>query len=222
MGSFGMTPEMEEAIKASKDKMKDGDKKITPEMEKDIKSSGVLDQIEDLNLDMSEKEEKKEETDSKEDAPEKTLDEILTKRIELLSKSLRYEVTEDEKWEMFLSETHVKEDVTIIPGKFVASFKILNSAESKEVGTALAKFMEESSHLEEDYKNETTLHLLSQGVVAMGKLGYSKKLSSDVTERYKIFESLPVIFLDKIARKWNDFNELTHAILEKEYGEGNS
>ncbi len=222
MGSFGMTPEMEEAIKASKNKEKGVDTEITPEMESDIKSSGVLDKIQDLELEMGSNDKKPEETEELEETkPEKTLDEILTERIEMLSKSLRYTVSEDEKWKMFLSYTHEKDDVVIIPGKFVASFRILNSAESKEVGSKLSKFME-GSHLEEDYKNETTLQLLSRGVTAMGKFGHSKKLTNDVEERYKIFESLPVIFLDKIARKWNDFTELTYAIMEKEYGEGNS
>lgn len=212
MGSFGIPPEMQEAINESKNKERKNP--VTEEEAKEFTEAIK----EDSSFDLGESKDKETEEEVVED--EKTLEEILNKEIKELSASLDIEIDEDDIWSMLFETELTKDKIIVIPGRFEVSFRTLNSVDNKAIDKKLEEFSRDG-FLEEGIKNEMTLNLLAHGVMKMGRPGKAKELSKDIDEKYNSFAQLPTVVLDKIARKWNDFTRLTSAVIEKEFSQGN-
>ena len=213
MGSFGIPEEMQEAINESK--RKEGKNTVSEEEAKEFTDAIK----EDTSFDLGDSKEEDSE-DKKEEAPEKTLEEILNKEIKELSASLDLKIDEDDVWSMLFETELVKEGIIVIPGKFEVAFRTLNSVDNKAIDKKLEMFSRDG-FLEEGIKNEMTLNLLAHGVLKMGRPGKAKDMPTSIDDRYDSFSKLPTIVLDKIARKWNDFTRLTNATLEREFSQGN-
>jgi hypothetical protein len=216
MGSFGLTEEMEKAIRESKLKASSSADATAGE------KVDIPQELDDTTFDVPVKEDNNNSKPDKTEVPteEQTATERLESEIEELSKSVGFKLSEDDIWSILYNQTLVKDGVIIIPGKFEASFRLLNSTDNHFIDKKMAEFID-GKFLEEGYKNEMTLWLLAHGVVKMGKISGSKDLGDTAEARYTIFSNLPVIMLDKLARKWNDFTRLCNSTLELEYNEGN-
>lgn len=215
MGSFGLTKEMEEAIRLSKEK---GEKKTVSKEEAEAFTKAVKEDTSFETVKDKDSEVKKAEDNGEE--KELPLEELLEKEIKELSSSLGITIEEDDVWSMLFEKELVKDKIEVIPNKFEVSLRTLNSVDNKSINKKIEEFSKEG-FLEDGLKNELTLNLLAHGVTKMGKPGKAKEISESLSERYDVFASLPVIVLDKIARKWNDFTRLTNAVVEKEFSQGN-
>lgn len=197
-GSFGIPDEMIEAINESKQKAK------STEAKEGYKDSESIPDVEEAQTEEEVQEEEKTKTNA----------EIA----EEIKKDLGIEIDEDNLWEFLYKNNLTKQDIVIVPGKMVATFKTISMKENQIIDEAMANAME-GKLLEGGFRNLNTLHLLAHGLRALGKPGQAKSLGDTFEDRFNAINEMNTLIVEKIAKKWNTFVWLLNYVVNEEIDE---
>lgn len=148
--------------------------------------------------------------------PEPTLEE----QIATIEKYLGITITEDDLWSIFMGETLEKSGIVIIPGKLEATFRTLSLDDTQTVDQHMAEAVEKK-YLEAGFHNLKTKHLLSRGLVALGKPGKAKSLGH-TKDTFDALGGMSAILIEKLAQRWNQFTWLVNVVVNKEMDSGKS
>lgn len=195
-GSFGLPPEMEEAVRKSK-----------------AKASGNEEpEVEEKKTRKSKKKEKEyvdsesipEEVEAKVAAEEEEEDEVDDESIAAeIEKELEITLDEDDLWNLHFGVLE-KKNVCIIPGKVYVNFKTLTYDENEAVDRSIKSAVDEKL-LDTGVYNRRARTTLSFCLTGLGKKGKVKSLGSDSEERYKKIGELNTIMIESILKRWNQF-----------------
>ncbi len=207
-GSFGIPQDMKDAINDIEQKKRENQQKEPTSDVEEIVTQPVL--------------EKKKETEESEplsdnfeeltvDQKEKKVKEVL----EEIRKNLDIEITEDDIWSFLYNNEIIKRNVVIMPGKMVATFKTISLDATNLVDSKMAEILDEK-RLEAGFKNLNTQHVLSQGLIELGKPGKLKSLGETPEERFKVVGKMSALLVEKLGRKWNTFVFLVDEAVKEE------
>lgn len=152
------------------------------------------------------------------DSPEEQEEQKLSDIAKDIKKDLQIEITEDDLWQFLYNNNLTKREITIVPGKMVATFKTISMKENQTIDSAMAEAMEKKL-LEGGFRNLNTLHLLSYGLLELGKPGEAKSLGDNNEARFKVLEEMNTLIIEKIAKKWNTFVWLLNYTVNEEIDE---
>jgi len=209
-GSFGIPQDVLDAVEGSKKKAKGKrakTKKVAEPEETFFDSESIPE--EDV------KEEK--------ESPEKDKDPEVSdqEEIEALQKELQIEISEDDIWKVFMGGQLEKKGITVIPGKLEVSFTTLSLDQTQYIDSSMAKALE-LKFLEAGYRNLQTQHLLSAGIVSLGKPGKLKPFGENDAERFNMLGKMSTLLVEKLAHRWNQYTWLVNKIVNKEMDSGKS
>ena len=193
-GSFGIPPEMQEAIRKSKNQAS-GEEESTQEEPKSSKKDEYTD-----SESIPEEFEKTDGEEAEEEEPKGPTDAEIAAKIE---KDLGIELDEDDLWQLYFGILK-KENIVIIPGKVHATFKTLSLDENDLLDEAMKDAVEKKL-LDTGVYNIKARKTLSFCLVGMGKPSKIKSLGATSEETYENLVKKNTLMIEKFIKKWNQF-----------------
>ena len=200
-GSFGLPPEMEEAVRKSKSKAR-GE---TQEQEEEFVEQPKKKSKKEYKDSESIPEEVEAKVEKEEVVEEKSDEERLSDLAEEIKKDLEVEFDEDDLYKLYVSV--LEKEVAIVKGKVYAIFRTLNLEEDKIVVKARDAAMNEYT-LEASIANETAIKTLNYAVLGLGPKGKVKSLGDTPEEREKSLDKINTLMIERLMNKLRDFSFL--------------
>lgn len=198
-GSFGIPPEMREAIEKSKSQSQEeptqeatqeDDKTEAHTPEDSTEKSDDSPENPDINAE-------------EETVPAQPTDEEIVREVEKL---LEVKLSEDDVWSL---DTGIltKENICVVPGRLYVTFRTLSMNESREVDRAIKAAVDEGL-LDTGVMNVKARITLKYGLLAIGKKGDPRSLGNSSEERDTALGELNTLVVEKCISTWNRYGVL--------------
>jgi len=201
-GSFGLPEDMLKAINEVKKK------------QKDITQDQPDQPVHDVEEQVKQAPKPEKENPRKEDASKQDETPTVQEVVDRIKKDLRIDLDDDDVWALFSTYKVTKRGVCIIPDKLYATFATLTIDDNKQIDRLMAEDLD-TKRLEDGHMTVRTQHLLSRGVLELGKRDNLKSIGDTPEERFEELGKMSALVVDRIGRKWNTFTFIVDQLLKE-------